>query len=60
MSNNKYSITEYYIVIKMSLKILNVTSGQDGGVGRHTVPPRKPKEGQQQFKKEKQPELTEN
>lgn len=24
MSNNKYSIIEYYIVIKISLKILNV------------------------------------
>ena len=35
------------------------TSGQDGGVGRHTVPPRTTK-GQQQFKNKKQPELTEN
>ena len=36
-----------------------MSSGQEGGIGRHTVPPRKPK-GQQQFKNKKQPELTEN
>ena len=36
------------------------TSGQEGGVGRHTVPPAQPKGGQQQFKNKKQPELTEN
>ena len=33
--------------------------GQDGGVGRLTVPARTTKEGQQ-FKNKKQPELTEN
>ena len=39
----------------------NETSGQDGGVGRHTVPPYTTKEGQQQIKKKKnEPELTEN
>ena len=42
-----------------SIKIIQ-TSGQDGSVGRHTVPPPQPKEGQQQFKNKKQPELTEN
>ena len=35
-------------------------SDQDGGVGRHTVAPHTMKEGQQQFKNKKQPELTEN
>ena len=37
------------------------TSSLDGGVGRHTLCLlAQPKEGQQQFKNKKQPELTEN
>ena len=49
------------MVERETLKIIKYwASGQDGGVGRHTVPPYKPKEGQQQFKNKKQLELTEN
>ena len=35
-------------------------SGQDGGIGRHTVPLCTTKKGQQQFKNKKQPELPED
>ena len=41
------------------IKNFQLASGQDGDIGRHTVPPRTIKEGQQ-FKNKKQPELTEN
>ena len=33
---------------------------QDGGVGRHTVPPQTKKKDNNKFKNKKQPELTEN
>ena len=52
-----------FISLQLSSKNKNLgTSGQDGGIGRHTVPTCtvQPKEGQQQFKNKKQPELTEN
>ena len=38
---------------RLSFKMEGEASGQDGGVGRHTVPPRTTKEGQQQFKNKK-------
>ena len=41
-------------------KSLLKTSDQNGGVGRHTVPPRTTKRRTQQFKNKKQPELTDN
>ena len=44
-----FNFNIYYLTIQ--------TSGQDGGIGRHLA---QPKEGQQQFKNKKQPELTEN
>ena len=44
----------------LPIKICGIqASGQDGSIGRHTEPPAQPKEGQQQFKNKKQPELTE-
>ena len=36
------------------------TSGQDGGLGRHTTPPHTTKKKDNKFKNKKQPELTEN
>ena len=41
------------------IKKMGNGENQDGGLGRHTAPPRTIKEGQQ-FKNKKQPELTEN
>ena len=37
-----------------------LTSGQDGGMGRHTVPPHTTKRRTTTYKQKKQPELTEN
>ena len=51
--------------LEMSLKSAlkegrSLTSGQDGGVGRLTVPPRKAKRRTTNLKTNKNPKLTEN
>ena len=41
-------------------EIASRASGQDGGIGRYTVPPLTTKRRTTRFKNKKQPELTEN